>query len=253
VLRLSVSSEPGAEHEERLRARVLEAFPAGVEEDRDAAGRLQLHAYGEPPLSLPGVGRWRVETVEPGWERRWRDHHRGRVVAERVWIGPPWETPPPGLLPVAIEPAQAFGTGSHPTTFLSAELLCGLEPGGPVLDLGSGSGVLSVVAARLGYAPVMACDLDPVGVAATAANAARNGVAVDVFAADATQDPLPVAPLWLANILLAPLVSVMARPDAPPRAIVSGLLSTQRFSPAGYAVIRRLEAAGWQALLLERT
>jgi ribosomal protein L11 methyltransferase len=252
VLRLSVSCEPGAEHEEQLRARVLEAFPAGVEEERDAAGRLLLHAYGEPPLSLPGVGPWRVEIVEPGWERRWRDHHRGRVVGGRVWIGPPWEDPPPGLLPVVIEPAQAFGTGSHATTYLSAELLCELEPRGPVLDIGSGSGVLSVAAARLGFGPVMACDLDAVAMDATAENAARNGVAVEAFVADATRDPLPAAPLWLANILLAPLTSLMARPDAPPRAIVSGLLSTQRFAPAGYKATRRLEAGGWQALLLER-
>ena len=87
--------------------------------------------------------------VEDGWEDRWRKFHRP-VRVGRLWVGPPWETPPADALAVVIDPGRAFGTGAHPTTQLCLELLQELEPGS-LLDVGCGSGVLSVArrAARL--------------------------------------------------------------------------------------------------------
>ena len=93
-----------------------------------------------------------------------------------------------------IEPGAAFGTGAHGSTQAAAALLLEREPGGALLDIGCGSGVLSILAARLGWGPIQAVDLDPLAVAATRENATRNGVALEAWQADALADPLPAVP-----------------------------------------------------------
>ena len=115
-----------------------------------------------------------VAPVQPGWEDGWRAFHRP-VRAGGLWIGPPWEQPDPGEPAVVIDPGRAFGTGAHPTTRLCVELLARCERGS-LLDVGCGSGVLSIAAARLGYGPIQAVDNDPVAVETTIANAEVNGV-----------------------------------------------------------------------------
>ena len=125
-------------------------------------------------------------------------------------------------------------------------------PAGPLLDLGCGSGVLSIAAIRLGFDPVHACDNDPIAVEVTAENAERNGVTLAPFVADAITDPLPGVPLWIANILRRPLEQLLARPDAAPRAIVSGLVHDEQLDAPAYRVERRVVLDGWQAILLER-
>jgi ribosomal protein L11 methyltransferase len=253
TLRRIVLEAPPGEDEDAFLARVLDAFPGGVEEERDADGRLLVAAYAADGAALPpGIAASSSEAVANGWEDAWKEFHHGRPVAGRVWVGPPWEEPPAGLLPVIIDPGRAFGTGSHPSTLLTLELLCGVEPCGPVLDLGCGSGVLSVAAGKLGFGPLLACDIDPLGVEATRANSAANGVEVEAFCADARSDPLPDAALWLANILQRPLEVILARADAAPRAIVSGLLDVEPLDVPAYAVAGRAVRDGWQALLLER-
>ncbi len=173
------------------------------------------------------------------------------MIADRLWVGPPWEDAPDGLPAVVIDPGQAFGTGGHGSTRASLELLATLPPG-PLLDLGCGSGVLSIAAIRLGFAPVHACDNDPIAVEVTAENAERNGVALAPFVADAIGDPLPDVPLWIANILRRPLEQLLARPDAAARAIVSGLVHDEQLDAPAYRVERRVVLDGWQAILLER-
>ena len=116
----------------------------------------------------------------------------------------------------------------------------------PALDLGCGSGVLSVAAIRLGFVPVAAFDLDPLAVGATAENAARNGVEVPVARADVLVDPLPSAPLWLANLGLGLLRRLLERSDLPERILASGLTADQTL---GGRV--RAEADGWAAEVLQ--
>jgi ribosomal protein L11 methyltransferase len=147
-----------------------------------------------------------------------------------------------------IDPGRAFGTGAHPTTRLCIELLLELERGS-VLDIGCGSGVLAIVARRLGFEPVVAVDSDPAAVEAAARNAAANSVEIDVRLLDATAEGLPAADVALANIDLATL----ARLSPPSQSIVtSGYYETDQPELAGFVHAARQTEAGWAADLLRR-
>jgi ribosomal protein L11 methyltransferase len=187
--------------------------------------------------------------VAPGWEDAWRDFHHG-VVVGRCWVGPPWEQPPADAFAVVIDPGRAFGTGAHPTTRLSLELLQELEPT-TLLDVGCGSGVLSIAAAKLGFAPVTGLDVDETAVETTLANAAANGVAVTARRADALADPLPDAELAVANVALDVVERLLPRLPAR-RAVSSGYLAGDEPRADGWRRLARRTAGGWAADLLER-
>jgi ribosomal protein L11 methyltransferase len=158
----------------------------------------------------------------------------------------PWCPPPPRDDPIAvvIDPGRAFGTGGHGSTRAALELLQRLDPC-PALDLGCGSGVLAIAAAKLGFGPLRCFDLDPLAVGATAENAERNGVALEVAQADVLLDPLPAAPLWIANLELGLLRRLLERPDLPARLLVSGLLDEETVGGG-----ERVVADGWAAELV---
>jgi ribosomal protein L11 methyltransferase len=161
-----------------------------------------------------------------------------------------------------IDPGQAFGTGSHATTRLCLELLLSLEPNGSLLDLGCGSGVLAIAAARLGYEPVRAIDNDPASIEAAAANAAINGVSVELRRLDLRREPVPYADTVAAN-LLTPLLETWAAAlnaggSGPRRLIASGILGGEvdgvaaAFEPCGLVEADRRLQGEWGALVLER-
>jgi ribosomal protein L11 methyltransferase len=106
--------------------------------------------------------------------------------------------------------------------------------------------VLAIAAVKLGFGPLVCFDRDPLAVGATAENAGRNGVALEVAQADVLVDPLPPAPLWIANLELGLLRSLLARPDLPPRILVSGLLDPETVGGG-----ERVVAGGWAAELVE--
>jgi ribosomal protein L11 methyltransferase len=180
--------------------------------------------------------------VEDGWEDAWRSFHHG-VTVGRLWVGPPWEDPPAGALPVVIDPGRAFGTGAHPTTRLCLELLQEAEPAS-LVDVGCGSGVLSIAAAKLGYSPVRALDIDEVALEVTAANAAANGVAIELVA-----EP-PQAELAVLNIALDVVEQVLPTLRVA-RAITSGYLERDEPRAAGWHSVERRVRDGWAADLLE--
>jgi ribosomal protein L11 methyltransferase len=151
---------------------------------------------------------------------------------------------------VVVDPGGAFGTGAHPTTRLCAEHLCALAPGS-LLDLGCGSGVLSVAAAKLGFTPVTALDVDPAAVEATRLNALANDVEIAVATGDVVEGRLPAADVAVANIELS--LSERAATRVPARVVVtSGYLVADRPAPAGLRHVARIEADGWAADRFER-
>jgi ribosomal protein L11 methyltransferase len=154
------------------------------------------------------------------------------------------EEPPTGVTAVVVDPGRAFGTGAHPTTRLCLELLQEVEPSS-LVDVGCGSGVLSIAAAKLGFAPVTALDLDDVALEVTAANAAANGVAIE-FASEP-----PVAEIAVMNIALDVVEGILPTLEVP-RAITSGYLERDTPSAAGWRSIERRTRDGWAADLLER-
>ena len=229
----------------------VELFPAGFEElERD--GAVELAAYtgpeGEEALRAR-FGAVHTKEVEEGWEERWREFHRPVRVAG-LWIGPPWLEPEPGLGAVVIDPGRAFGTGAHASTRLALGLLHGL-PRGSLLDVGCGSGVLSIAALRLGFGPVVAVDSDPLAVEATLENAERNGVALDVRLVDALAEPLPVARTAVANIALRP-VEALAPLIAAEVFVTAGYLSTEHPSTPGWEHVCRAVEGEWAADRLRR-
>ena len=229
---------------------MLELFPDGFEEV-DTPGEVELVAYtdagGEERLWLT-FGGARGRDVAADWRDRWKSFHRPVRVGP-LWIGPPWLDAPPAAAAVVIEPGRAFGTGAHPTTQLCVELLLGLERGS-VADVGCGSGVLSIAAAKLGFAPVSALDSDEHAVEATRANAEANGVDVDVFLADACTSELPAADVALANIT-RPTLEALAPRFRSPVLIGSGYLPTDASELPGFRHVRRLTRDSWAADLYE--
>jgi ribosomal protein L11 methyltransferase len=248
-------------------AELLELAPGGVEEV-DLGDRVEYAIYG-PPGELPALpdlraaaGEALVEVVTTevadDWAERWKAFHQP-VEVGGVRVRPPWEPPREGAgLDLVIDPGQAFGTGGHHTTRLCLELLLGLEPGGPLVDLGCGSGVLAIAAARLGWAPVLGVDHDPLAVEATAANARVNGARVAAERVDLRASVAPSAPTVLAN-LLRPLLLALRFDEVPRTLIASGLLREEADEVAaafadrhGLVEAERRSGGDWSALLLRQ-
>jgi ribosomal protein L11 methyltransferase len=263
VIRLAVRA-PVA-HAEEVLAAMLEMAPSGIEQVDDGDW-VEFAVYGAPG-ELPELERGEAEVagvrvvvsgteVPDDWEERWKAFHRPVLVGGRVYVRPPWEPPGDAEIDLVIDPGRAFGTGSHATTRLCLELLLDVSAPGSVVDLGCGSGVLAIAAARLGFGPVAALDADVLAVQATEQNAAANGVTLDeVGRANLREQPAPPADLVLAN-LMRPLLLRVAElmGERPPALIVSGLLDHEAdevgaaFAPLREA--RRVSDQGWSALLL---
>lgn len=236
---------------EEARALALDLSPGGFEESEDAT-TLTLSLYvdeGVVPSIEKAFPDVEVALVEPGWEDAWRAFHRP-ARAGGLWLGPPWERPEPGERAVVIDPGRAFGTGAHPTTRLCVELLARTERGS-LLDVGCGSGVLSIAAARLGFGPIHAVDNDPVAVETTIANAAANDVGMEVGLLDGEVDALPVMSIAVANVLLAPVERILAR-LASGVVITSGYLDTDHPRAPRWRSTDRVTLDGWAADRFER-
>jgi ribosomal protein L11 methyltransferase len=267
VIRLAVRVR--REHAEIVLAELLELAPGGVEE-RDEGDVVEYAVYGAPgelpelPALRAAAGDALVEVatteIADDWDERWKAFH-APVEIGGLRVRPPWEPARSGMIDVVIDPAQAFGTGAHATTRLCLELLLGLDPGGPLVDVGCGSGVLAIAAARLGWAPVLGIDHDREAVRATADNAVANGVEIEARRHDLLHDgPAPSAPTALANLLRPLLLRVAADGFAgpPPDVLIaSGLLVHEgdevaaAFARRGLREAQRRRDGDWIALLLK--
>jgi ribosomal protein L11 methyltransferase len=230
---------------------MIELFPGGFEE-LDHADAVELVAYtdagGEERL-WAAFGEVRSEEVPADWELRWRQFHRPVHVAG-LWVGPPWETPPTDVEAIVVDPGRAFGTGGHATTRLCIQLLAELARGS-LLDVGCGSGVLSIAAARLGFAPVTAVDNDPAALDATGRNASANGVELELLLADALAEPLPRADLAVANISRDTVERLVPQIDAA-AIVASGYLERDEPVLPGFRREGRRTEGGWAADLFRR-
>ncbi len=247
MIRAAVTAS--ADRAEELRARFIELAPEGFEE-HEREGAVELAAYGPAAeyvaTAFPDAA---ISEVGDDWSERWREFHHAVRIGQ-LWVGPPWEAPDERSVAVVIDPGQAFGTGAHPTTRLCLELLLDWRRGS-LLDLGCGSGVLSIAAARLGFAPVIALDSDPVAVEVTTENARLNGVEIAVREADARTCDLPVTDFTVANISLAD-VRLLGPRLISGTVIASGYLSCDRPELPGYDHGERREREGWAADRFQR-
>lgn len=266
-----------ADSADQVLAAVLELAPSGVEQV-DGDGWSEFALYGAPgelpsfPEGPADVGGVIVQVsgteVPDDWAERWKRFHRPVLIGGRIYVRPPWEEPAvrPGVTEIVIDPGQAFGTGAHSTTALCLELMLDIEPGGSFADLGCGSGVLAIAAAKLGFAPVTAVDAERQAVEATKRNARDNGVVLDrVERHDLRGEAPPLADVVAAN-LMRPLLLRLAEQlkERPPvggaaaengrTLIISGLLDHEADEvAAAFAPLtetRRLQDRGWAALLL---
>jgi len=244
-----------------------------VEED-EGPGWVEYAIYGAPG-ELPELGsvealageepiEVRSETVPDDWAERWRDFHEPVWIADRVLIRPSWiEADRKPEVEVVTDPGQAFGTGAHPTTRMCVEMLLDAadagEATGTLADLGTGSGVLAITAAKLGYGPVVAVDSEPAALEAAAANARANGVELDLTRVNLREQVPPLAETVVANLtapLLKGVASLLApHPDWTPRLLLcSGLLTREAeevaaaFAAVGLGVQARRQSGDWASI-----
>jgi ribosomal protein L11 methyltransferase len=203
-----------------------------AESREDAATRAAAIA-----ARLPGIEPRDVEVrqsvPETVWTENWRSHFAPVSIGRRLRIVPPWESAgDPERVTLVINPGAAFGTGRHETTALCLEALEEtVLPGTCVADVGCGSGVLAIAAAKLGAARVVASDIDPLAVAATRENAEANGVAARITVSESAVPPSgQVFDVVVANIYSDTLVAL-----AGPLAACVG--------PAGTLVLSGIEAS----------
>lgn len=267
-------------HAEIVLAELLELAPAGVEEAQVGEDTIEYAVYGAPG-ELPGlpaldavVGDALVEIstseIADDWHERWKQFHRPVLIpapppsspggprVPALHVRPPWEGASmhgaEGVEEIVIDPGQAFGTGAHASTRLCLELLLELVSSQPMrgalLDVGTGSGVLAIAAARLGFAPVLGLDNEQESVEAALENAAVNSVRIDARRFDLRSQALPwlgetgeqpsAAPVMLANLLRPLLLELGATMPHPPAHLIAGGLLREEVDEVVHAFTARL-------------
>jgi ribosomal protein L11 methyltransferase len=201
-----------------------------------------------------GPGRITLKRIpREDWAESWKLHFKPLVIGSALLLKPSWSRrrPRKGQAVVVLDPGLSFGTGRHPTTgFCLRQLVAQRRPGKAqsCLDVGTGSGILAITAAKLGYAPVDALDFDPESVRVARANAHRNGVSatIRILRRDLTRLPRRSARKYalvcanlVSSLLLAERERLLARLDPGGVLLVAGILITE-FAKVQSA----LEAAG---------
>jgi ribosomal protein L11 methyltransferase len=258
---------PAAALEEIL-DRLLPIVPGGVRERPIGRYYVELRMRGSELPTLDEVART-VERlphqldeheISDDWRERRLLEYVPDLIGERLVIRPEWgPAADPGVIDVVLSESSAFGGGTHPTTRACLELLLELAPSGSFADLGCGSGVLAIVAARLGWAPILALDVRQASVATARENAERNDTAIEVELVDLVEQPAPIADGFAANVP-APVHHRIAAgwaTAAPRIGLLSGFGESdadeviQAYAPCGLRERRRVQREGWVVAELE--
>lgn len=211
-----------------------------------------------------------TERAEEDWAHTWKEFYQPVRVGTKVVVRPPWRdyAEADGDVVVVLDPGMAFGTGTHPTTRLAmARLEAAIRPGDTVLDVGTGSGVLAIAAAKLGASAVDANDIEPVAVRSTRENVARNELPVTVRAEEGTAGPDGPFPgpysLVVANIIarvLVELVDGITGSVTPGGTLVlSGIIEGREgdvlsaYGERGFTVVDRAQIEDWVGMTLHRS
>ena len=250
--------------------RLLPIVPGGVREVPSEGSEVELLLRGDelPPLErlaavvAPAPYEIAERRVSDDWRERRQADYREDPIGGRLVIRPAWAPAPDRqLIDISVADSGAFGVGAHPTTRVCLELLLDLAPAGTFADLGCGTGVLAILASRLGWAPVVALDFQPASVEAARENAARNGAPVDVRLTDLVDQSPPPANGFTANVPTEVHVAIAShwRGHAPPTGLVSGFGpdAAERvmaaYASCGLQERRRVERVGWVIAELGRS
>lgn len=208
---------------------------------------------------------------EKDWAHAWREHYRPFRVGERLWIEPSWQTTDGGAdrtaddIVLTLDPGMAFGTGLHPTTQMCLQALEQLiRPGIDVLDVGTGSGILAVAAARLGATKVLGVDTDRQAVRAARENAGLNGVSGQITIRQGSLETVAARPwkLVVVNILAPVIVQMLGNASlldyvaVEGRLLLSGIIEpqlaevTSAVETAGGQIVEELAVRDWRALIV---
>ncbi|MGH2349600.1 MAG: 50S ribosomal protein L11 methyltransferase [bacterium] len=264
---------------------LLECRTGGIAEEHPSPGLVVLRGYlpvgpaAEVTLAaiarrindLPAfgldIGPGRIDTLEvedSGWANAWKMHFKPFAVGARWWIKPTWDDQavPPGRLVIELDPGMAFGSGLHPSTQLCLRVLEEhLAAGSRVIDVGTGSGILAIAAAKLG-ASVLALDSDPVAVAVARQNASHNGVASGV---DVREGSLLNGVSGQADLITANLTAEIHFDLLPAAAdhlatggtlVASGIIEDRVFEvravakAAGFRLLEERKDGEWRCLVL---
>jgi ribosomal protein L11 methyltransferase len=227
--------------------------------------RAQLAALKADGFDFGALSMETADVADEDWAENWKQYYKPFRIGDRLVVKPSWEVyaPQMGDVVVELDPGMAFGTGTHETTFMCMELLqVYLREGERVMDVGTGSGILAIAAAKLGASRVLAVDIDPDAVRVAAENIAKNGVGdtVRAVAGDLVNGESMPCELAVANIvadaiclLAGPLTRHLTRGGV---LICSGIIREREADvlaaaqAAGYAVAERLTRGEWVALAL---
>ncbi len=248
--------------------RLLPIVPGGVREvatGRHVELRMRGHDIPDGDALAEAAGRWPYRLSErevpDDWRQRRLLDYEPDVIGGRVVVRPAWAPASgAGLIDIPIADSAAFGSGAHPTTRTCLELLLETEPRGSFADLGCGSGVQAILAARLGWSPVIAIDVMAECVSAALGNAEAAGVQIAARVMDLADEAPPSTDGIAANLpaALHEIVAGSLTEPLPQVGVLSGFGSDEAaavkaaYARRGLRERRSVEILGWSIVVLDR-
>ncbi len=244
-------------------------FPAdGTLEDRLSALREELDALASRGVDTAPAELTVTRVQDEDWANSWKKYFHTDKVGEHIVIQPSWEEyePEPGEVVLRLDPGAAFGTGTHPTTSMCLRSLEKLvKPGMTVFDVGTGSGVLAIAAAKLGAKAVWAVDYDPTAVRVARENIEANGVAdlittgeSDLFSALEGKKAGLVTANLIADLVIRLLPDLDSRLEKGGALLASGIIDSraqevrEAAETAGFSIAEDHEEKEWHAMVIRR-